>query len=213
MDKEIWKNFIFCEKEYKISSHGNVCNLDNKPLQQRTNDDGYKMITLGIHSKRNSFRVHCLVAQHFVYNAIGENAEVNHIDFDRSNNHYLNLEWLTHLENIQKSIDAGRMYYQTHDVSGINNPNYGNRKLSEIYFLDKDYAKEKQGRPGLKNGRCVPVKMTGNGCEENFLYINDCVDYILENSFSTSTKNSIHSNISISLKNNTPYLGFLFYRI
>jgi hypothetical protein len=46
-----------------------------------------------------------------------------------------------------------------HDTYGENNNNYGNRKLSKIYKENPELAKEKQSRPGIKNGRCIKVAM------------------------------------------------------
>jgi len=59
-----------------------------------------------------------------------------------------NLEWISRVDNIRYSL------VNRHDMNGKNNPNYGNRKLSQKYKLDKALAIEKQGRKGIQNGRC-----------------------------------------------------------
>lgn len=52
--------------------------------------------------------IHRLVAEYFIPNP--ENLpQVNHKDFDKSNNHVDNLEWISKADNIQHSHDNGRM--------------------------------------------------------------------------------------------------------
>lgn len=213
MIEEIWKEFVSNNRTYRISNFGRVSSLDGKLIKQRLNEDGYSVVTLGAKTFRKSMRVHILVAQKFVENnyPIDQKVEVNHIDFNRENNCYLNLEWLTHKENIRKSIAAGRMGYQNNGFCGEKNPNYGNRKLSKIYSDNLLLAKEKQGRPGIQNGRCVPIRMVGNGLDLKFLYIQSCIEYLYENNFTKSKKTA--PNISTALAKNKKYLGFNFYRI
>ncbi len=211
--EEVWKDFSFGNKEYSISSYGRVYGyLKEDDILSRLDVDGYPIVTLGSKDKRRAFRIHRLVALNFVYNKNPEvYNEVNHIDFDRTNNHYMNLEWCTHKENISYSIKAGRMVFQTTDVSGKNNPNYGNRKLSKIYSENSQYAKEKQGRPGSKNGRCVPIRMiSDDGKFIDFSYLRECADYIGNGEFSPSKKDSVSNNIVKAIKENKKYLGFSF---
>ena len=51
-------------------------------------------------------RVHRLVADVFVINEFNYK-EVNHIDGDKHNNHYLNLEWCSHSDNIKHAHNKG----------------------------------------------------------------------------------------------------------
>jgi hypothetical protein len=46
--------------------------------------------------------VHRIVAFHFLPPA-PKGTEINHKDMDKSNNHYSNLEWITHESNMQKA--------------------------------------------------------------------------------------------------------------
>jgi len=66
-----------------------ICRLLNK--------EGYKM-----------FRVHRLVAFHFILNP--ENKPfVNHVDCNKKNNEVNNLEWCTHQENVNHAKKHGRL--------------------------------------------------------------------------------------------------------
>lgn len=211
--KEVWKDFVLGNKEYSVSSNGKIYGYSKGDfIISRLDTDGYPVVTLGSDKKRRVVRIHRLVALNFVYSQDPKNQnEVNHIDFDRTNNQYLNLEWCTHSQNIQYSIDANRMVFQTTDIRGDKNPNYGNRKLSKIYSEDSQYAKEKQGRPGSKNGRCVPIKMISESGETmEFSYLRECAEYIENRKFSKNKKETISNSIVRAIKENKKYLGFSF---
>lgn len=66
---------------------------------------GYRAVTLGKNRKRY---VHRLVA--ITYLGAGVNGtEVCHKDGDKNNNHYSNLEWKTHAENMRDNIAQNKM--------------------------------------------------------------------------------------------------------
>lgn len=75
--------------------------------QNKTTKKGYKRV----HIQGKGYMVHRLVAELFVYN---DNplikTEVNHINFDRTDNRAENLEWVSHSENIQKSARENNAY-------------------------------------------------------------------------------------------------------
>ena len=98
--------------EYKIFSDGRIIGPQRGLIKQRMNDDGYMEVTLGTTENRHAgMRVHRIVAEQFIPNP--ENLpEVNHIDFDRTNNSVENLEWISHIDNVRHSSSAGR--YKTH---------------------------------------------------------------------------------------------------
>lgn len=59
---------------------------------------GYLKVDLHKNGKRTHMKVHRLVAAAFVPNHLGK-AQVNHIDGNKKNNSYTNLEWCTNQEN------------------------------------------------------------------------------------------------------------------
>jgi len=93
--------------EYKITSDGKVIShrWPNKPRELKPGKmgkGGYLSVALMIDNiKAQSFRVHRLVAKHYV-SGYFEGAVVNHIDENKLNNHYSNLEWVTQEENVAK---------------------------------------------------------------------------------------------------------------
>ena len=87
---------------YTVSNLGRVCSHHrNKPrmLRQRTNNRGYSLVNLTKNGIIKTFKVHVLVARHFLPNPDGL-TEVNHKDEDKSNNRADNLEWCTRSYNV-----------------------------------------------------------------------------------------------------------------
>lgn len=90
----------------KIDAYGNVFFDTGKPYAVHINQDGYKTVRMQINGNRKTFRIHRLVGEHFVPN-IYNKPEINHIDGDKLNNHFSNLEWCTHSENIKHAWNNG----------------------------------------------------------------------------------------------------------
>lgn len=97
-------------------------------------------------------------------------------------------------------------------IIGDKNPNFGNRKLSKRYEENPELAKEKQSRPGIKNGRCIPIEMYDlNGdFVKAFDYIQECAGYLVENDLTKSKKDNAAIRISECLKNNKKYCNHYF---
>jgi len=84
--------------DYQVSDSGEVMSLKSgTPSLMALNlnkDTGYFQIQLMKDGKRRGFRINRLVADAFIPNPDGLPI-VNHIDEDKSNNNYTNLEWCT----------------------------------------------------------------------------------------------------------------------
>ena len=79
-------------------------NVNRAPfLKGQINKEGYKSVILCKNGKVKSFKVHRLVAEAFIPNPEGK-PEVNHKDYNRSNNTDSNLEWMTRAENFNYSL-------------------------------------------------------------------------------------------------------------
>lgn len=107
--EEIWKPIKGYEGIYEISNYGNVKSLlrKNRLRTLHKNKDGYVEILLSKNGAISSVRVHRLVAEAFVPNNEGK-PEVNHKDYDKTNNYSGNLEWVTRKENVNHSDMRGR---------------------------------------------------------------------------------------------------------
>lgn len=126
LEGELWKDVLGYETLYMISNFGrmyikpheitisrnggnytmvsNGCfrklNRGSHPL------DFYLKVLLSKNSKVKSEKIHRLVANHFIPNPDNK-PHVNHIDANKLNNHYSNLEWCTHQENITHARKSG----------------------------------------------------------------------------------------------------------
>lgn len=116
MKNNIWIPIKGWENLYKVNQFGDVINIKTNNLI--TGDDngcGYKRVTLyngDIHKK--CYR-HRLVAEHFIPNP-DNLPEVNHIDNNKSNNYYKNLEWCTRKNNKLHSMKKGNEKYRPFQV-------------------------------------------------------------------------------------------------
>ena len=100
--KEVFRD-IPEHKNYSISNKGRVWSKKrDKFLIPSVNSSNYKKVVL---NGKNCY-VHRLVAQTFCPNP-NELKEVNHIDGNKWNNNYVNLEWVSKSENAKHAFDLG----------------------------------------------------------------------------------------------------------
>jgi len=108
-DKTIEHRQIASYPNYEITLDGRVwSNYSNKYLKYEITDKGYLKVRLNKGGKSKHFKVHRLVAKHFLQNPHNK-PQVNHKDHNKTNNHISNLEWHTDLENRTHAINTGYM--------------------------------------------------------------------------------------------------------
>lgn len=192
--------------DYIVSSDGKVFSTNacgpsyyHKEISQRLNSDGYFQITVGKTGHRTQYRVHRMVAEAFIPNP-DNLPEVNHKDYNRTNNNVENLEWCTHVDNIAHSAGTGHYSH-----FGEDNPNYGNDTLKKKYAVDPELSKIKNSRPGIKNGRCRKVKLVNIDTNEEifFDYTRQASLYLMNNGFTYAKKvDSVSNRITSCIQNN-----------
>lgn len=109
--EEIWKPIRNYEGIYLISSLGRIKSVSRyiptyyglrktkvKILKTRSDKDGYQLVNLSVNKTQSTFKVHRIVAETFIKNALNK-PEVNHKDKNKANNLIRNLEWVTAKEN------------------------------------------------------------------------------------------------------------------
>lgn len=104
--------------DYKVGDDGSVwsCSVSRiygRPdkwirLKPRPMKGGYVTVALYHNKKRTDRLVHRIVLETFV-GACPDGMEACHADHDPSNNRLDNLSWGTHQENVQQSVDVGRI--------------------------------------------------------------------------------------------------------
>lgn len=100
---EVWK-VVDSYPRYQVSSHGRMIGYgkNNRKkkgfLTPQYDEKGYHRIRLYHSTGISTCKLHRLVALAFVSNPL-EKPHINHIDGNKINNHYTNLEWVTRSEN------------------------------------------------------------------------------------------------------------------
>lgn len=92
---------------YELSNYGNIKGLyQDKYLIPQLQNDGY--YSIGLYDKDThkgyNIKIHILVAKVFIGTKPDSKYVVNHIDEDKTNNYYKNLEWKTQQKNVEYSL-------------------------------------------------------------------------------------------------------------
>lgn len=95
--------------KYVVSKDGRVFNTaTGLQLKWKVDTKGYYAVTLSEQGRQQDKRVHVLVALGFVKNPNPEKFTiVNHLDGNKKNPYYTNLEWTDHSGNIRHAIEHG----------------------------------------------------------------------------------------------------------
>ena len=150
--QEIWKDILYEGKftGKKISNYGRMRGLDEKIYKTYDNGAGYKFYVITRFKSGSKWiaitkYVHRLVAESFLDNQ-DNLPQVNHKDYDKSNNHVDNLEWISRKSNIDHAHAAGRMEKRS--------------KYGKISILTVEEVKEAYTRVKLGEGvNAVAVSM------------------------------------------------------
>ena len=107
---EKWKEIKGYESGYLISNYGNVKSLKRfdklnrvvleRILKTEKTKKGYLRVSLSNKNGVKKYLVHRLVALHFIENKDENKKQINHIDENKSNNCFSNLEWCDGKHNI-----------------------------------------------------------------------------------------------------------------
>ena len=112
---ETWKDIEEFEGYYQISNYGNVRGLTRfdgirerkgQAIKPNLKPNGYLQVGLRKNGKRKWHTLHRLVAIHFIDNPENK-SQVNHIDGNKQNNRFSNLEWVSSKENLLHAHDNG----------------------------------------------------------------------------------------------------------
>lgn len=147
---ERWKDIPGYEGYYKISDFGRVKSLQRKvPFKGRTltvrarvrklqyDSDGYIILVLSKHNSTKTIKVHRVVATVFKTNKRNLPI-VNHLDGNKSNNYYKNLQWATESDNQQHALELGlrtsfsNSKFSAADIAYIRNSVKGGVKQKQI---------------------------------------------------------------------------------
>ena len=136
-------------KNVKLYKNGRVFVASrNKIIEKKPKyNDKYFAIGVRYEEGQKSQPIHRLVAKEFVPNPENKNT-VNHIDGDKTNNSYENLEWLTHHENLLHAAEVGLTTIGNKHWRKINNSQLEEDEIKTI--IAERVVKYKEKRQRLK---------------------------------------------------------------
>lgn len=105
--EEVYEWIPGYEGEYKVSNTGNVMSYkygSPRMMHPAPNNCGYMQVPLHKNGRVKRVYVHRLVAMLFV-DGYDPDKEVNHKDYNKANNTYTNLEWVTKSENHKHIVE------------------------------------------------------------------------------------------------------------
>lgn len=124
-EQEIWKD-IDNFTNYKISNLGNIYNKKLKRnMKTFISQNGYITTNIKIKNHQYHLKNHKIVAQMFINNPNNYPC-VNHIDGNKLNNKFDNLEWCTYSENMKHAV-KNNLYKTKYGKSKINQYDLNNK--------------------------------------------------------------------------------------
>lgn len=112
---EVWLPVVGFEGLYDVSDCGNIRRIAGgrgakigRILRSNVERDGYLAVDLRVEKRRVRKKIHHVVLEAFT----GQRPfgmEANHINGDKTDNNIVNLQWVTHRDNIKHAVDSGLM--------------------------------------------------------------------------------------------------------
>lgn len=149
-------------ENYFITEDGKVWN-GKKFINQWVDNVGYRQVVLFKNGKKKYYRVHRIVAEHYLGKPI-EGKCVNHIDGNKLNNNVENLEWVTNRDNIQHGYDNNLYQFKTRS-----HPVIVRRKINNEEMWEFKSIRSLSEELGL-NRKTVTSILKGNK-ENNYEYL------------------------------------------
>lgn len=164
---EEMRDVVGFENYFSITCDGRLWSKrTNKFLKQYLHENGYFVVSTKVGGRSGKYyviKIHRAVAMSFVYGKTDERNYVNHIDCNKINNHFSNLEWVTARENVLHAIANGLL-----DETRLKNRKRAamSRKLSDndVSYIRENYkARDKNfGGRALSRKFGVPHKLISN---------------------------------------------------
>ena len=179
--------------DYKIYDNGTIYSEKTKKyLKHDITKCGYHQVTLYVNGKKIRKKVHRLVAYFFCNPPINyKELAVDHLDGDKSNNHFDNLEWVTTNENNKRAREN-----MLNNISLSNSTRWNDDNFREKTSKNISNGRKKMGSSKGKNNpmfRYIIKDQSGNELDIKTL------SKIIKTSYSTTYK-LIKKYINTSVK-------------
>lgn len=159
--KEIWKDVIGYEKYFMVSNFGEIWSKRTEIILIPTIiKSGYCTIATRFNGRSGeckTIRIHRMVAEAFIPNP--ENKPlVNHIDGNKRNNNYKNLEWCTASENTIHALKTGLLKIR-----------YGKSAGGYFTFEEAEEIRKFREKTGLSHKKIAEIYETTRSVITNIL--------------------------------------------
>lgn len=161
--KEVWKPIEDYEGLYEVSNLGRVRSCVTNSSRRECvlkphKKNGYLAINLCKNNICKHFYIHRLVAKAFIPN--NNNLKyVNHIDCNKENNTWFNLEWCTQKQNIAHSIEHGLQHRRFKTI--VDGVEYPTMKEASLRLFNKNFVfrelRYKYGNEFVYQGKKVVI--------------------------------------------------------
>jgi DNA-directed RNA polymerase specialized sigma subunit len=106
LEDEEWRDIPFTDKRYQVSNYGRVKSFCYDQVNGRIvkpgNIKGFYNVSLRVKGKKRSYLVHKLTAELFIPKENDLQDVVIHLDWNKTNNHVDNLQWVTKEESYRR---------------------------------------------------------------------------------------------------------------
>ena len=135
---------------YCIFDDGKVYSYKSfKWLRPDIDKNGYYKITLHYENSRYRFSLHRLVAKYFIPNPFNL-PQINHIDGNKGNNHWSNLEWCSALYNNKHARILGLNNISESNRKRWENPEFRNKTSAKFRNVFKDRNFKSRNNPNFR---------------------------------------------------------------
>lgn len=169
----MYKNWASGKCSYRIYEDGTIIRearegvrghiIAERTLKQHMSDSGYARVSINTDKGNKEMFVHRLVAKVFIPNPNNYNV-VDHVDGNKSNNHFSNLEWVSSSENNHRAYATGLKNPTRH--KGEKHPQ------AKLRMVDVDYIRAYYKRGDEKYGQCALARKFGVSQAEIYDVIN-----------------------------------------
>ena len=159
--------FVEYVDKYDISENGELRNrLTGRILKHKTNRNRYIFYTISVDGKLRDVSAHRAVAEKFLQKVDGHDI-VNHIDGDKKNNYFTNLEWSTPSKNSKHAYDNGLSSLEHMELGVVQLDKSGN--IINTFKSIRSAARAVGGHSGHITNCCKGKRSTHRGYKWAYL--------------------------------------------
>ncbi len=112
IEDEVWKTIPYADKHYEVSNYGRIKSFcydkENGKIVKPGSIKGFQNVSFRSNGQKKTFLVHKITAECFVDKEQGNEDTVIHLDWNKQNNHFSNLKWVTREHSYKRMMERLR---------------------------------------------------------------------------------------------------------